>query len=122
MSEGTQQNENPTIFGKILRGEIPADVVWDDIHCMAFRDINPQAPHHILVIPKRYIPQLAKAREEDRTLLGHLMFVAGEVARKLGFEQDGFRVVINDGKGGGQEVYHLHLHVLAGRSLAWPPG
>ena len=114
--------ENPTIFGKILRGEIPADVVWDDIHCLAFRDIAPKAPHHILVIPKRHIPQLSKAREEDRTLLGHLLFVAGEIARQEGFAEDGFRVAINDGKGGGQEVFHLHLHILAGRDLDWPPG
>ena len=116
------ESENPTIFGKILRGEIPAEVVWEDIHCLAFHDIQAQAPQHILIIPKRHIPQLSKARQEDRTLLGHLIFVAGEIARQEGFADDGFRVVINDGKGGGQEVFHLHVHLLAGRSFTWPPG
>ncbi|MCB9880162.1 MAG: histidine triad nucleotide-binding protein [Planctomycetes bacterium] len=115
-------NDNPTIFGKILRGEVPADVVWDDIHCLAFRDIAPKAPHHILIIPKRHLPKLSTAREEDRTLLGHLLFVAGEIARQEGFANDGFRTVINDGRHGGQEVMHLHVHVLGGRELAWPPG
>lgn len=114
--------ENPTVFGKILRGEVPADIVWDDIHCLAFRDIAPKAPQHILIIPKRYVPRLSDAREEDRTLLGHLFFVAGEIARQEGFAKHGFRVVVNDGRGGGQEVMHLHVHVLAGRDFTWPPG
>ena len=119
---GMTDSENPTIFGKILRGEIPADIVYEDIHCLAFRDINPQAPQHILVIPKRHVPQLSNAREEDRTLLGHLLWAVTEVARSAGFSEDGYRVVINNGEAAGQEVPHLHLHVLAGRDLTWPPG
>lgn len=114
--------ENQTIFGKILRREIPADIVHEDVHCMAFRDIHPQAPHHILVIPKRHITELANAKEEDRTLLGHLLWVAAELARHEGFAQDGYRIVINNGKAAGQDVFHLHVHLLAGRVLAWPPG
>ena len=113
---------NPTIFGKILRREIKADVVHEDVHCLAFRDINPQAPLHVLLIPTRHIPQLSKAKEEERTLLGHLLWAAAEVARKLGFGEGGYRIVINDGERAGQSVFHLHLHLLAGRSFAWPPG
>ncbi len=113
---------NPTIFGKILRREIPADILYEDIHCLAFRDIDPKAPQHILLIPKRLIPKLSDASEEQRTLLGHLLFVAGEIARKEGFAEEGFRVVINNGEQAGQLVPHLHLHLLAGRAFAWPPG
>ncbi len=116
------EQDNPTVFGKILRGEIPAEIVHDDVHCIAFRDIAPQAPQHLLVIPKRHIASLNEAKEEDRTLLGHLLFVAAELARRFGFAESGYRVVVNTGPDAGQEVRHLHLHVLAGRRLGWPPG
>ena len=114
--------DNPTVFGKILRGEIPADVLHEDTHCLAFRDANPVAPHHILVIPKRHIPTLAKASEEDRTLLGHLLVVARTIAEKEGFAEDGYRVVINNGERASQSVFHLHVHLLGGRDFSWPPG
>lgn len=109
-----------TIFGKILRGEIPADTVYEDDQCMAFRDINPSAPTHILVIPRKAIARLADAEAEDEGLLGHLMRVAAKVAKQEGLED--FRLVTNNGEGAGQSVFHLHLHVIGGRSLTWPPG
>jgi len=115
--------EGPTIFDKIISKEIPADVIYEDDQCLAFRDINAQAPVHFLVIPKARsgLTRLSKAVEAHKPLLGHLMFVAQEVAKqeKLG---EGFRIVINDGPAGCQSVYHLHLHVLGGRQLTWPPG
>lgn len=110
-----------TIFARILRGEIPADVVHETDRALAFRDIQPQAPVHVLVIPKRGIASLGEAEEGDADLLGHLMTVAAEVARKEGIG-DAFRVVTNSGAGAGQSVFHLHLHVLGGRPLDWPPG
>jgi histidine triad (HIT) family protein len=116
------EDQNPTIFGKILRGEIPADRVWEDVHCIAFADIEPQAPHHYLVIPKRRIERLADMTEEHRTLVGHLLWVAHEIAREKGFLEDGFRTVINSGEKAGQSVFHLHVHVLGGRPMSWPPG
>lgn len=111
-----------TIFGKIIRKEIPADVVYEDDTALAFRDVNPQAPVHVLVIPKRPIAQLSRSADADEQLLGHLMVVARRVARQEGLDESGFRVVINDGKHGAQSVYHIHLHVLGGRQLTWPPG
>lgn len=110
-----------TIFAKIIRKEIPADVVYEDDRCLAFRDISPQAPTHILVIPKKPIPQLADADESDGALLGHLLLVVKQVAADEGLE-DGYRVVINTGQNGGQTVDHLHLHILGGRQMTWPPG
>lgn len=110
-----------TIFSKIIAKEIPADIVYEDDDCLAFKDINPQAPVHILVIPKKPITQLSKSEEEDQVLLGKLMLVANRVAADAGYK-DAFRLVVNNGKEAGQEVFHLHLHVLAGRSLTWPPG
>ena len=110
-----------TIFGKIIRREIPADIVYEDDLCLAFRDVNPQAPTHVLVIPKQEIPRLADAAGADQALLGHLLLAAGKVARQLGVG-DAFRLVINNGADAGQTVFHLHLHILAGRSLHWPPG
>ncbi|XP_076632708.1 histidine triad nucleotide binding protein 1 [Colletes latitarsis] len=110
-----------TIFGKILRKEIPCNFIYEDDQCVAFEDINGQAPVHFLVIPRKPIPQLSKAQDEDEALLGHLMIVARKVA-KLQNLDDGFRLVINDGKDGAQSVYHLHLHVLGGRQMKWPPG
>lgn len=110
-----------TIFKRIIDGEIPADVVFENERCLAFRDVAPQAPTHVLVIPKKEISSLADAREEDESLLGHLLLVAARVAVELGLE-NGFRTVVNCGSDGGQSVDHLHVHVLAGRKLGWPPG
>ena len=110
-----------TIFSKIIRREIPADIVYEDDLCLAFRDITPQAPTHILVIPKKPIPQLADAQAEDKALLGHLLLTVSEIARQEELE-NGYRVVINTGEEGGQTVFHLHLHLLGGRALEWPPG
>lgn len=110
-----------TLFSKIIRREIPADIVYEDEHCIAIRDIAPQAPVHVLLIPKQVIDRLASARESDQAVLGHLLLAAGAVARQLGVE-DAFRLVVNNGAGAGQTVFHLHLHLLAGRPLQWPPG
>ena len=110
-----------TIFAKIIRREIPADIVYEDEQALAFRDINPAAPTHVLVIPKEPISGLGAATDAQSGLLGHLMWVAAEVARRDGVG-DAFRVVTNHGAGAGQSVFHLHLHVLGGRALSWPPG
>lgn len=110
-----------TIFSKIIRGDIPADIVYEDDRAIAFRDISPQAPIHILIIPKKVIPRLSEAEEADQDLLGHLLRVVQHIAAQEQLDQ-GFRVVINNGKEGGQTVDHLHLHLLGGRSLGWPPG
>jgi histidine triad (HIT) family protein len=110
-----------TIFGDIAEGKLPADIVHEDHLAVAFRDINPQAPTHILVIPREPVPRLSESTPEQELLLGHLLSVAREIARKEGL-RDGYRVVINDGRDGGQEVDHLHLHVLGGRKMTWPPG
>lgn len=111
-----------TIFSKIVAGEIPADIVYEDDQCLAFRDIDPQAPSHILVIPRRPIVSLAHAEPADKELLGHLLLACQEVARRLELEEGGYRVITNIGEGGGQSVFHLHFHVLGGRRLTWPPG
>ncbi|CAG4957922.1 unnamed protein product [Parnassius mnemosyne] len=111
-----------TIFGKILRKEIPAKFVYEDDQCVAFNDVNPQAPTHILVIPRKPIPQLSKATDDDEQLLGHLMIAARKIAANEGLDKTGFRLVINDGKNGAQSVYHLHIHILGGRQMGWPPG
>ena len=111
-----------TIFKKIIDGKIPADIVYDDEDCLAFREVNPQAPIHILVIPKREIASLAGAEEEDQRLLGHILLKVADIARDQGLEVDGYRVVANIGRNGGQSVDHLHFHLLGGRSLSWPPG
>ena len=110
-----------TLFGKIIRREIPADIVYEDEFCLAFRDINPQAPVHVLLIPKKEIDRLSGATAEDQALLGHMMLAAGKIARELGVG-DAFRLVVNNGEAAGQSVFHLHLHILAGRKLRWPPG
>lgn len=109
-----------TIFGRILRGEIPCQEVYADDLCLAFRDVNPQAPVHVLVIPREPIAQLGDATAEHQALLGHLLLVAAKVARLEGLES--WRTVINSGAEAGQTVFHLHLHVIGGRPLAWPPG
>jgi len=110
-----------TLFGKVIRREIPADIVYEDDLCLAFRDINPQAPTHVLLIPKKEIAKLSGADAGDQALLGHMMLAAAKVARQLGVE-DAFRLVVNNGAAAGQSVFHLHLHLLAGRKLRWPPG
>ncbi|MGK7941088.1 MAG: histidine triad nucleotide-binding protein [Crocosphaera sp.] len=110
-----------TIFSKIIRREIPANIVYEDDFCLAFTDINPQAPTHILVIPKKPIPKLEEAEEADQNLLGNLLLTVKQVAQKVGLK-NGYRVVINNGEDGGQTVDHLHLHILGGRYLTWPPG
>jgi histidine triad (HIT) family protein len=113
--------QNDTIFGKIIRREIPADIVYEDELCLAFRDVQPQAPVHVLLIPKQHIAKLSEATPQDHALLGHLLLKAKQVAEELQLEQ-GYRLVINNGEDGGQTVFHLHLHLLGGRALAWPPG
>ena len=110
-----------TLFGKIISREIPADIVYEDERCLAFRDINPQASTHVLLIPKKEIPRLSDATAEDEALLGHMMVTAGKIARELGIDE-AFRLVVNNGANAGQSVFHLHLHILAGRKFAWPPG
>jgi histidine triad (HIT) family protein len=110
-----------TIFGRIIRGEIPARIVHDDDRCLAFHDVAPQAPVHVLVIPKQPIPSLAEVGKDDAGLLGHLVLVATQLARSLGLAE-GYRLVVNCGRDGGQSVDHLHLHLLGGRRLGWPPG
>lgn len=106
-----------SIFTKIIDGEIPAEKVYEDEHCIAINDINPQAPVHVLLIPKKPIDKLSDATSDDQALLGHLMLSAGNVARQLGVE-DAFRLIVNNGEGAGQTVFHLHLHIIAGASFA----
>jgi len=110
-----------TIFGKIIRKEIPANIVYEDDFALAFKDINPQAPTHILVIPKKPIPCLDEAIPEDQALLGHLLLTVKKVAQEAGLT-NGYRVVCNNGVDGGQTVDHLHFHILGDRPLGWPPG
>ena len=111
-----------TIFKKIIDKEIPADIVYEDDICLAFKDIDPKAPVHVLIIPKKEIPSMAEATEGDKELLGHMMVTASQVARDLGVSDSGYRLVVNTNKEGGQEVYHLHMHLLGGRQMEWPPG
>ena len=110
-----------TIFSRIIRREIPARIEHEDDLCLAFHDVAPQAPVHLLVIPKQPIPSLVEVTDADTPLLGHLVAVASSLARKLGLD-DGYRLVVNCGRDGGQSVDHLHVHLLGGRSLGWPPG
>jgi histidine triad (HIT) family protein len=110
-----------TLFEKIINREIPADIVYEDELSLSFKDINPQAPIHILIIPKKPIEKLSDANIEDQALLGHLMLVAGNIAEQLNLDNT-FRIIINNGAGAGQSVFHLHLHLMSGRPLSWPPG
>jgi histidine triad (HIT) family protein len=110
-----------TIFNKIINKEIPATIVYEDDLAIAFKDVNPQAPTHILIIPKKTIPQLDNSTPEDQALLGHLLLCIPKIAQQEGLS-DGYRVVINNGNNGGQTVHHLHLHILGGRQMTWPPG
>jgi histidine triad (HIT) family protein len=111
-----------TLFEKIIAREIPADIVYEDELVLAFRDIQPQAPTHILIVPKKPIPRLAEATIGDQALLGHLLLKAAEVAAQIGLLSGGFRLVINNGRDGGESVPHLHCHILGGRPMRWPPG
>ncbi|GAB4243780.1 MAG: histidine triad nucleotide-binding protein [Stanieria sp.] len=110
-----------TIFGKIIRREIPANIVYEDDLALAFKDVQPQAPTHILVIPKQPIPRLSDSTEADQSLLGHLLLIVKKVAEQAGLK-NGYRVVINNGDDGGQSVDHLHFHILGDRQMQWPPG
>src|ERR1700704_388436 len=109
-----------TLFEKIIAREIPADIVYEDDLVLAFRDIKPQAPMHVLIVPKRVIPCLAEAKPEDHRVLGHLLLKAAELAVKLGVKETGYRLVINNGPDAGESVPHLHCHLLGGRAMAWP--
>ena len=111
-----------TLFEKIIAREIPANIVFEDDLVLAFRDIKPQAPTHVLIVPKKPIPRLAEAAPADLKVLGHLLLKAAEVAAKLGLKQGGYRLVVNNGPDAGEAVPHLHCHILGGRHMAWPPG
>lgn len=111
-----------TLFEKIVARQIPAQIVHEDDLVLAFRDINPQAPTHVLIVPKKAIPRIAEAAADDQALLGHLLLKAAEVAAKIGLKENGYRLVINNGRDGGESVPHLHCHILGGRPLEWPPG
>jgi histidine triad (HIT) family protein len=111
-----------TLFEKIIAREIPAQIVYEDDLVVAFGDIKPHAPVHVLIVPRKAIPRIAEATAEDRQVLGHLMLKAAEVAAKLGVQQTGYRLVINNGPNAGESVPHLHCHILGGRALSWPPG
>jgi histidine triad (HIT) family protein len=110
------------IFQKIIDRQIPADIVYEDEWVLAFRDINAQAPVHVLIIPKKYIPRISEAQAEDHKLAGHLLLKAAAVAAQLGLDKSGYRLVINNGPDGGESVAHLHCHILGGRKMTWPPG
>jgi histidine triad (HIT) family protein len=111
-----------TLFEKIIAREIPATIVYEDDLVLAFQDIKPQAPKHILIIPKKPIPRIAEARPEDHQVLGHLLLKAAEVAKQAGLERSGYRLIFNNGPDGGEAVPHLHCHILGGRLMSWPPG
>lgn len=111
-----------TLFERIIVREIPADIVYEDDLVLAFRDIKPEAPVHILVVPKKVIPRISQAQPEDQPVLGHLLLKAAEIAEKVGLTESGYRFVINNGSDAGESVPHLHLHILGGRAMSWPPG
>lgn len=112
----------PTLFEKICAREIPADIVYEDEHCVCFRDIAPQAPVHLLLVPRKPISRIAEATADEAALLGHMMTKIGIIAESQAISEDGFRVVINNGPHGGEAVPHLHIHLLGGRQMLWPPG
>ncbi|KAI6660530.1 Histidine triad nucleotide-binding protein 1-like [Oopsacas minuta] len=123
MADTTEKNTatpDDTIFGKIIRGEIKTEFLYKDDKCVAFKDINPVAPIHILIVPIKFITQISEAKEEDEKLLGHLLLVAKKVAEDQKLDK-GYRLVINNGKEGQQSVYHLHIHLIGGKQLSWPP-
>jgi len=111
-----------TLFERIIKGEVPAQIIHEDDQCVAIRDINPQAPTHVLVIPKKVIPRLGEVTPSDESLVVHLLLTAAEVAKREGLAENGYRVVVNQGWQAGESVPHLHVHVLGGRQLKWPPG
>ena len=111
-----------TLFEKIVAREVPAAIVYEDDKVIAFRDIKPQAPQHVLIVPKKPIPRIAEAKPEDHQVLGHLLLKAAEVAKELGLTQNGFRLVFNNGPDAGEAVPHLHCHIIGGRQMKWPPG
>ncbi len=110
------------LFCKIVAREIPANIIYEDEHAVAFRDINPQAPVHVLVVPRAHIPSLAQSQPDHAPLLGHLLEVCAQLARQEGIETEGYRVVLNTNRAAGQSVFHLHFHLLGGRQMTWPPG
>nr|XP_034333167.1 uncharacterized HIT-like protein Synpcc7942_1390 [Crassostrea gigas] len=120
-AKGAKKTAEPTIFSKIVDKSIPADIIYEDEQCLAFRDVSPQAPVHFLVIPKSPIPGLSDAQDTDLQLLGHLLLTAKRVAEREDLS-NGYRLVINNGPDGAQSVYHLHIHILGGRQMSWPPG
>lgn len=122
IAEEADLSDDRCIFCRIAEGEIPADIVHETERVVAFRDVDPKAPTHVLVIPRRHVPSLGEASDDDADLLGELMLVARDVARSEGIDEDGFRVLTNTGDDGGQSVHHLHVHVLGGRAMGWPPG
>jgi histidine triad (HIT) family protein len=111
-----------TLFEKIIAREIPAEIIYEDDRVLAFRDIKPQAPMHVLLVPKKPIPRIAEASPEDHPVLGHLLLKAADIAATLGLKHSGYRLVINSGPDGGESVPHLHCHILGGRRMGWPPG
>ena len=111
-----------TLFEKIAAREIPATIIYEDDQVLALQDIKPVAPTHVLIVPKKPIPRIARATADDKAVLGHLLVKAAEVAKRLGLEEGGYRIVINNGPDAGETVPHLHCHILGGRQLAWPPG
>jgi histidine triad (HIT) family protein len=115
-------SENNCLFCRIIAGEIPSNTVYEDDLALAFRDINPQAPAHVLIIPKQHIASLSEASQDDQALLGHLMLVVPKLASQLGLADGGYRMVVNTGAGAGQSVWHIHVHLLGGRAMGWPPG
>jgi histidine triad (HIT) family protein len=115
-------SEQNCLFCRIIAGEIPGDIVHQDEQSLALRDINPQAPTHILVIPREHLESLDEASRQDEAMLGHLLRIAARIANEQGLTESGYRTVINTGAGAGQSVFHLHLHILGGRPLGWPPG
>lgn len=110
------------LFCRIVAGEIPADIIYEDDACLAFRDIHPQAPTHVLIIPRQHIASLNEASQANESTLGRLLLAAASIAKSEGLSESGYRTVINTGAGAGQSVFHLHLHILGGRTLNWPPG
>ncbi len=111
-----------TLFEKIIAREIPAEIIYEDDLVLAFNDVNPKAPTHVLIIPKKPIPRIAEAQPEDHQVLGHLLLKASEIAGELGLHEKGFRLVFNNGADAGETVPHMHLHILGGRQMTWPPG
>ena len=114
--------EEETIFSKIIDKKIPAEIIYEDKEIVAFKDINPQAPVHVLIVPRKPIPKLTDADESDTAILGKIVMIARQIAIDFGLDKDGFRLLLNEGKNGGQTIFHLHFHLMGGRRLMWPPG